>query len=62
MLRDEREHLLMVAFTINVEGRGTEFVLKMNIMAFYKYKAIVKELFFQNICQWSRGGNFIIFK
>jgi hypothetical protein len=28
-------------------------------MAFYKYKAIVKEL---NICQRSRGGNFIIFK
>jgi hypothetical protein len=54
--------LLTVAFTRNVEGRGTEFVLKMNIMAFYKYKAIVKELFFQNICQRSRGGNFIIFK
>jgi hypothetical protein len=27
-----------------------------------KFKAIVKQLFFQNICQQSYGGNFVIFK
>jgi hypothetical protein len=45
MLRDKGKHMLIVVF--NVEGRGIEFVINMNIMIFVNLKPLSNNYFFK---------------